>query len=578
MSAELLFLIGTLFTWGGAAMLIRALAQAVALRSEVGSGRQKLFNSMVRSVVIGAVLLAISRFVPMDMGREAPEGLWIPLVWLVLPFSGWVAVISLVMLVMRVIQTVAAINARERAARGRIAAVWGFAFLAGLAWLLLSKGQISVLRGGAQVSIWTLVVLLILAFGAMLAMAKANLNARQRGLTQRVAAHVALLAGAVVFGMPFAWLMVTSFKEERDMSMAEGIRWIPRVEQKHPFMDDAKPLAQFSYRGSSVQANIQELLPGDKLLVEIERPYGMRGRRLEVAESEIKRIPRLAPVVSVDREGQTVTGFVAQELDSGARLVEVLEPESMAGERFEASAGETEPVTKTGLRWDNYREAIEWMPMETYYGLTYLKNTLILVILSVIGTLLSCSFVAYGFSRLRFPGKEFLFGVMLATMMLPAAVTLLPTFLIFRGLGWIDTLLPLWVPTFFAGAFNVFLLRQFFRTIPMELEDAAKIDGCSYIQTYWRVMMPQIKPAMAAIAIWTFMGAWNNFMGPLIYLSSPEKIPIAYALHLFQGDRGGTLGLMMAFSVMAILPVLLLFFLAQRYFIEGVQLSGLGGR
>jgi len=208
----------------------------------------------------------------------------------------------------------------------------------------------------------------------------------------------------------------------------------------------------------------------------------------------------------------------------------------------------------------------------------YLKNTLILVVLSVIGTLLSCSIVAYAFSRMRFPGKGALFAIMLSTMMLPGAVTLLPTFLIFRGLGWVDTLLPLWVPAFFAGAFNVFLLRQFFMTIPMELEDAAKIDGCTYLRTYWDVMIPQVKPALAAIAIWTFMGAWNNFMGPLIYINSPENMPIAYAVQLFQGQRGGEQHLMMAFATMAMLPVLLLFFFAQKYFIEGVTLSGLGGR
>jgi multiple sugar transport system permease protein len=163
-------------------------------------------------------------------------------------------------------------------------------------------------------------------------------------------------------------------------------------------------------------------------------------------------------------------------------------------------------------------------------------------------------------------------------MMLPGAVTLLPTFLIFRQLGWIDTLYPLWVPTFFAGAFNVFLLRQFFMSIPMELEDAAKIDGCSFLRTFWQVMVPQVKPALAVIAIWTFMGAWNNFMGPLIYVNSPENMPIAYAVQLFQGQRGGEQHLMMAFATMAMLPVLVLFFFAQKYFIEGVTLSGFGGR
>jgi multiple sugar transport system permease protein len=168
--------------------------------------------------------------------------------------------------------------------------------------------------------------------------------------------------------------------------------------------------------------------------------------------------------------------------------------------------------------------------------------------------------------------------VLLSTMMLPGAVTLLPQFLIFRQLGWVDTLMPLWVKAFFASAFNVFLLGQFFRTIPMELEDAAKIDGSGYLTTFWRVMMPQIKPALAVIAIWTFVAAWNDFQGPLVYINSPENMPISYATQLYLGERGAEPGLMMAFVTMSMLPVLLLFFFAQRYFIEGVTLSGLGGR
>ena len=186
--------------------------------------------------------------------------------------------------------------------------------------------------------------------------------------------------------------------------------------------------------------------------------------------------------------------------------------------------------------------------------------------------------VAYAFARINFPGREFMFKLVLSTMMLPGAVTLLPQFLIFRSLGWINTLLPIWVPTFFASAFNIFLLRQFFKSIPGELEDAAKIDGCNHPKILRLVMVPQIKPALAVIAVWTFMGAWNNFMGPLIYLSSPENMPLSYALQLFNGVRVGEPGLLMAFTTLTILPVLALFFFAQKYFVEGVTLSGLGGR
>ena len=163
-------------------------------------------------------------------------------------------------------------------------------------------------------------------------------------------------------------------------------------------------------------------------------------------------------------------------------------------------------------------------------------------------------------------------------MMIPGAVTMMPQFLIYRYLGWYDTLLPLVVPAFFGSAFNIFLLRQFFMSIPKELEDAAKIDGCGPFGIYWMVMMPLVKPALAAISIMSILGSWNNFQGPLIYLSSPEKMPLAYALQLYQTAHGGEPGLLMAASTLVVLPIIVLFFFTQRYFIEGVSLTGLGGR
>lgn len=229
------------------------------------------------------------------------------------------------------------------------------------------------------------------------------------------------------------------------------------------------------------------------------------------------------------------------------------------------------------VRFQNYWEALKFLPPSSFYGLKYLLNTLFLTTMNVVGTLLSCSLVAYAFARLRWPGRDLIFLIMLSTMMIPGAVTMVPVFLIFKWLGWIDTLRPLWVRSFFAGAFGVFLLRQFFMTIPTDLEDAARIDGCGYFGIYWRIMLPLIKPAMAALAIMTFMGSWNDFMGPLIYISSPDKMNLAYGLQLFQSLHGGEWSLLMAGSTMVILPVLLIFFLAQRYFIQGITLTGIKG-
>jgi multiple sugar transport system permease protein len=283
-------------------------------------------------------------------------------------------------------------------------------------------------------------------------------------------------------------------------------------------------------------------------------------------------------VVTATLDGQAITGRVIEDRDDGSSMVEVLSPASLAGRQHLFSASEVTAKRHIGLKLQNYPDALDFLPPEAAHGLVYLKNTLVVVILGVIGTLLSSAIVAYGFSRLRFPGREALFVVMLSTMMLPAAVTKLPQFMIFRGLGWIDTLQPLWVPAFFGSALNIFLLRQFFRQIPMELEDAAKIDGCSYIRSFWSVMMPQIKPALAVITIWTVMGVWNDFMNPLIYINSPEHMTISYAVQLYSSDRGGEQGLVAAFTTLSMLPVLALFFFTQRYFIEGVTLSGFGGR
>ena len=230
------------------------------------------------------------------------------------------------------------------------------------------------------------------------------------------------------------------------------------------------------------------------------------------------------------------------------------------------------------LLWRNYPDALRFLPPASHYGLVNVGNTLVIAVMQVIGTVLSSSLVAYGFARVRFPGRDWVFGLVLATMMLPGAVTMMPQFLIFRQLHWIDTLLPLWVPAFFASAFNVFLLRQFFMGIPQELEDAAKIDGCGPLGTWWRVMMPLVRPALAAVSIMTFLSAWKDFMGPLIYISSPEKMPVSYLLQLYNTTFNNEPGLLMAATTLVVLPVIVLFFFTQRYFIEGVTLTGLGGR
>jgi multiple sugar transport system permease protein len=580
MSGEVIFLIGTLCLWLGALALLHSAGLGLRLLvSGTDLEKASLKKSCLKSLITGGVLLALGVGIPTDPMREATgSGLSVPIVWVILTVAGWAVFLSILMAAIRAFQGFTAIHKEEVRQKLGSAGIWLAVAAVMIFWHERVGDSVEILRGVVAISPGWILAAAALAVGAVAAMSSSSRAVASRGWPRKIVVQVTLIVGCLVFGVPFAWLISTSFKEQEDMTLANGIHWIPRVQVFHEFEDRDNPLVEARTRGRNVKAGIVEVLDDGKVLLEIERPYGLRGRRFETTESEITPINREVPVVTLQTDSGEITGFVASELDDGSRVIEVLKPESQAGERITAQPGAAEPVRKNGLRWQNYTEAMEFMPEETFYGLVYLKNTLVLVIMSVIGTILSCSLVAYGFSRLRFPGGDFLFGLMLATMMLPAAVTMLPTFLIFKELGWVDTLLPIWVPTFFAQAFNVFLLRQFFRTIPMELEDAAKIDGCSYLRTYWQVMLPMIKPALAAISIWTFMGAWNNFMGPLIYVSSPDNMPIAYALQLFQGERGGEYGMMMAFSAMATVPVVLLFFVAQRWFIEGVQLSGLGGR
>lgn len=221
------------------------------------------------------------------------------------------------------------------------------------------------------------------------------------------------------------------------------------------------------------------------------------------------------------------------------------------------------------VMWSNYYEALTVQPFVLFF-----RNTAAIAILSVIGMVLSSSIVAYSFARLRWWGRDVIFLIVLSTMMLPFHVTLIPRFIIFKNLKWLNTFLPMIVPSFFGGSFYIFLLRQFFMTIPLEMDDAAKIDGCSTVGTYWRIILPQSKPALMAVSIFTFQNSWNEFMRPLIYLQSKERWTVSVALRAFQGEFSTDWNLVMAASVVSMLPIIALFFFGQKYFIQGVVFTG----
>ena len=227
------------------------------------------------------------------------------------------------------------------------------------------------------------------------------------------------------------------------------------------------------------------------------------------------------------------------------------------------------------IMWENYVEALTYFP----FGLYYL-NTCKITFTSIIGQVLTGSLVAYGFARFRVPGRDLLFMVILSPMFLPFQVTLIPLYLLYNRLGWQDTYLPLMVPSFFGGApFYVFLLRQFFRTIPYELDEAALIDGCSRLGILWRIILPLSKPALATVAIFSFMSHWNAFLMPLIYIDSQEKLTVALGLSRFTGMYGATLwNLLMAASLVAVLPCIVVFLFAQKYFVRGIVTTGIAGR
>ena len=219
----------------------------------------------------------------------------------------------------------------------------------------------------------------------------------------------------------------------------------------------------------------------------------------------------------------------------------------------------------------NYRAIMEVLPLGKM-----LLNSFTIAISATIGQLVSCTLAAYAFARMKFRGKNGIYFLLLATMMIPAQVTLIPVFLIMKSLGWIDTLYALIVPAFFGGAFGTFLLRQFFSAIPADLEDAARIDGCGKFRILWSIVLPLSKPALATLALFTFMTYWNDLLGPVIYLSSVEKATLTIGLaNLQSGLMTTRYDLLMAGSVLSVLPILILLIFGQRWFVKGIAMTGL---
>lgn len=251
-------------------------------------------------------------------------------------------------------------------------------------------------------------------------------------------------------------------------------------------------------------------------------------------------------------------------------------PQAAIGDAFDVESDSLERVLKISFRYQNYTEALS-RDVGGATFITFYKNSIVVVLLNLIGIYLSVIPVAYGFARLEAPGKRFLFLLLLSTMMIPFPVLLIPTYEIFKKLGMLNTLWPLFIRSFFGSAFFTFLLRQFFMSVPRELEEAARIDGANTLQVLWNVMLPLSKPALLTIGIFTFWWNWNSFFEPFVYVSNIKNFTVTVGLAFFKGQYVYNYHWLMAAGMTSIIPIIILFFLAQRYFIEGIQLTGLKG-
>ena len=358
-----------------------------------------------------------------------------------------------------------------------------------------------------------------------------NSRSRQRNIIRQLVTYIGLIVLGTAFTLPFFWLLTTSFKPDDRIQ-----RWPP----------DIIPLQHLTARVDGKTYRVYD----------VEGRKGANGRVLKAVI--LKRLPRSMVLLKPVN-------------DDGSGTITV-------------SSDKLSDAMKAGFTWRNYKRGLDFGRSVADKGSTFsspffrqLRNTLIVCIFSVIGTVLSCSLVAYGLSKIEWKGRETLFVIVLSTMMLPYQVIMVPIFAIFVWLGWIDTFLPLTIPTFLGNAFYIFLLRQFFMTIPKDLSEAAKLDGCSEFDIYRRVITPLTKPALATVGLFTFMNAWNDFVGPLIYLVDESKYTLSLGLSMFLGQYGNEYGMLMAVSTIVTIPIIVLFFFTQRTFIQGITMSGIKG-
>jgi multiple sugar transport system permease protein len=344
--------------------------------------------------------------------------------------------------------------------------------------------------------------------------------------------YLLLIVGSVLMSLPFAWMLSTALKPiEQTMSMPPN--WLP-----------------YRYY-AEIDGKREAVVPVEKIIstAYVADDGTVLRRRIDAGGASVRvvRASEDAPIFKVVLEDDRSKWALLAASDVSRRV---------------------EP------RWENFVNAVR----EMRYFPRYLWNTLLLCVLTVVGSVASSSLAAYGFSRIEWKGRDKIFAIVLATMMVPFPVVMVPLYCLFRWLGMIGTLQPLWVGSFFAQAFNVFLLRQFFMGIPKDLSDAARIDGCGEFTIFLKVILPAAKPALVVVALLQFLFTWNDFLGPLIYLTDQSDYTLALGLQFFQSQNGGTeWHYLMAASILVIAPIMLLFVIAQRSFIQGISMTGMKG-
>ena len=344
-----------------------------------------------------------------------------------------------------------------------------------------------------------------------------------RNFFQSLFSHAVINFIGLFFLIPFLWMLITAFKSNADVFHTPP-RWLP-------------------YDNVRVEVNGEQL-----------------------------------PLYNVRTENGVEQLAVVEIIEGVGKFVDPADPDQVL--TYELQQGTTkiaEPIMHVSFRWQNFPDA---MNRGSRPGIgasfwVYFKNSLIIAFFVIIGTLVSNTPVAYAFARIQFPGRDVLFVFVLATMMLPYQVTMIPLYLFFNNfLHWGDTFLPIIVPAFFANAFDVFLLRQFFRTIPEEMCDAARVDGASEWQIFTRLILPLSVPVLATVSVFTFLWAWNDFTGPLLYLTSPKNFTMALGLQDFQSQRTLVWNQLMAAATVFTIPIVIAFFFAQKTFIQGIKLTG----